>query len=780
MSLLWFEGFDEFNATSGLAGEYLTERGYLSNGVWGASSSVAETRFQSGRGWKFSTNCRWWKIVNDNPSEGIIGFAFNTVDDNIAPGGFLSFAYSDGTGPHIHCTVKFTDTVVTVQYNPDTSIGGLQDSVNTSPLAFYASTWNFVEVAFKIDPDAGYIRVRINGAPILSIIGVNTWNGSAGGTYPVYANTFEFGATGFASFLIDDVYLLDLTGTANNTYLGEVRVRTLTPNAVGSHTTWTPTGAATNWEAADNYDPTNTTIYNSSTTVGDYDLYNMDPLLSGATIFGLQIRGEYMHDDTGFYTVKNVMLTEGTLYAGHSMYTAPMSYVALADYYDLNPFTGVGWTQTEVNDMQIGPMIDNFGPGPVDPAPGGDPGGPGDGGGPGSPGGTPSPTWDLNSAYDFASRIGVNTHIEEYGSVYGDITLVKNCLDFVGITLCRDNPTLSTTSYNKIKTLGLEGIQFIAIPRPETSISSFVSQIGTLNTTDAPGCIFAVEGWNEMNGTWSSTQFHDNTIALWTAMKANPDTDTIPIASFTMAGIQTSLRTAIGDLDDYVDYGGLHIYANGGQPTLSFPGFEWYRWIDDARINFPTKPLGVTEGGFETCAGYDGTWGNIHTQATRNLNQIMVAWSNGAPYYFVYELIAKSIDPFCWGIFNLDGTPKESAVYLRNFLTILRNGAVSGMDGTIPFSLSGMPALGHSFCCKKDTNLYTIIAWAEPKVWSGNGGPEIVPPTLTALLTLTSDTATSFTVYDPALGTSSVATGSGTTQSFSIKDHPIFIDVVVV
>jgi hypothetical protein len=83
------------------------------------------------------------------------------------------------------------------------------------------------------------------------------------------------------------------------------------------------------------------------------DLYTVQAIVNGAAVFGVQISSALRQDDATQIVARNVLQTHGTLYYGADDYLN-QTYTVYEDIWDLNPFTGVGWTGAEANALEAG------------------------------------------------------------------------------------------------------------------------------------------------------------------------------------------------------------------------------------------------------------------------------------------------------------------------------------------------------------------------------------------------------------------------------------------
>ena len=106
-----------------------------------------------------------------------------------------------------------------------------------------------------------------------------------------------------------------------------------------------------------------------------------------------------------------------------------------------------------------------------------------------------SPTVAVSAA-SFVSSIGVNVHMWETTSGYGNLSLVENSLAYLGIVNVRDN--YIPASLSAFAALANSGYRLdLAIPSDAITIANYVTQIDAFNAAH-PGSIKAIEGPNEI------------------------------------------------------------------------------------------------------------------------------------------------------------------------------------------------------------------------------------------------------------------------------------------
>ena len=99
------------------------------------------------------------------------------------------------------------------------------------------------------------------------------------------------------------------------------------------------------------------------------------------------------------------------------------------------------------------------------------------------------------------------------------------------------------------------------------------------------------------------------------------------------------------------------------------------------------------------------------------------AVAQGVPATYLYELLDEWPDPNNtdreqhFGLFNNDGTPKQAAAALHNLTTILADPGNRAATGSgIAYTMSNMPASGHTMQLVKANSTSESIVWAEPNL----------------------------------------------------------------
>jgi trimeric autotransporter adhesin len=413
----------------------------------------------------------------------------------------------------------------------------------------------------------------------------------------------------------------------------------------------------------------------------------------------------------------------------------------------------------------------------------------------GSNDGTPSscvalaPTAQDVSA--FIKSLGINSHLSYPDTpYYGQSQRVISALQYLGINSIRDqspayiNDRVSALANN---TVAGAGIRFDALVpgNGAVNIAGSLANIGAFEQAH-PGAIAAIEGPNEINDppityagvTDSYSAGVQVTRDLWTAVQSNPVLAVVPVYALTLSngvpGVLTGARE-MGDLTAYVNYGNAHVYAccsnNVWQNDMPY-------WLPVFKQAVPRRPMVVTETGYQTIpSSVDEI-----SAAKYNLNTLFENALHGITRTYLYELVdlnssstnTSSDDHF--GEFHDDWTPKAGAAAIHNLTTILQRAGSGSASSSLYYSVSGLPATGHTYLLGSST-AFEIAVWIDATVYDPKSAKDIVAPVHSATVSLGSNYG-AVTVYDPLIGDRPIAAYSNVSKlTVSVADHPVIVQV---
>jgi len=281
----------------------------------------------------------------------IVGAAWKTDYASVA-----NWVWSFRNGGTYHLSLRFDSTQRFYVYNHATSA-----SSSYSPLTYTPGGWYYIEMKVKIDNTNGGVWVRINGvdqirlgAYALTPVGLDTLAGAGS----AIADTIIFGNINGSncSWNGDDVYMCDDSGSANNDFLGDIRVQTILPTADGGTNEWTAS-AGSRYDCVN--DPTLNSVTDyiqSGTTVGNKNTFafgNVTP--TSGTVKGVQILIGAMKDDAGSRSIAPVY-GNGTPASDVDGATVSVgdAYIYYSEIKEQDPVAAADWTISSVNAAEFG------------------------------------------------------------------------------------------------------------------------------------------------------------------------------------------------------------------------------------------------------------------------------------------------------------------------------------------------------------------------------------------------------------------------------------------
>jgi hypothetical protein len=234
-------------------------------------------------------------------------------------------------------------------YNP----GGLLGTTDPST-AILLGRYYYIEMQAVINQSSGSVIMRINGQVVLSVSG-NT--SPTGFNYADVVNVY--GPGGGAFVYVDDLYVTDNSGTANQSFLGDVEIGLIMPASAGDYTQWTPVPGPNNYAMVNNVPPQGDTSYvwSVAPASGPYplDTYFFQTVESGLVILAIQTNIIARKNDVG-----NRALSLVTRYGGANNVADPSgryvneTYIDYLNQQDVNPLTTSQWTPATLNAAQFG------------------------------------------------------------------------------------------------------------------------------------------------------------------------------------------------------------------------------------------------------------------------------------------------------------------------------------------------------------------------------------------------------------------------------------------
>ena len=325
MALLFMDGFD--------AGDALTKWN-----LGGSGASNTTTPFGIGRSWFLNSFSQTIKKSFTPSTQIFAGFHYRT--SNTVMQGTAFFRIYGDSGATNHLSLMFTGPTTIAVYRGATQ---LATGTATEPL----DSWAYIEISATIHDSTGSCSVRVNSAPVINFTG-DTKN--AGSSTNIDAVAFTAASSSAVQF--DNFYVCDATGSSPyNTFLGEVRIETVTPNGAGTDTQFTPSTGA-NYTTVDEL-PYSSVDYIYATASGTRDTYTMSNVPSGYNVLAVQSNVIAKKTDAGGTAVRPAIISGGSLYYGSSVALTPTD-TTISDIRTIDPATSTTWTISGVNNIEAG------------------------------------------------------------------------------------------------------------------------------------------------------------------------------------------------------------------------------------------------------------------------------------------------------------------------------------------------------------------------------------------------------------------------------------------
>ena len=210
-----------------------------------------------------------------------------------------------------------------------------------------ADTWYYIEFKATINNTTGSFEVRLNGATEISGTGLDLQTSAN-----AYATAVWFVPSASSP-------CSTTTCTSPTTSAGRSGSSPLLPGGNGTYSQMVGSdgNSTDNYLLVDEVGP-NTTDYVESATVGDKDSYAMGNLPTVPSSIIATRAGIYAAaSDAGARSLRILTRSGGTDYDNGVDFALTSTYRYYTDLRETDPATGVAWTESGVNAVEIGPKV---------------------------------------------------------------------------------------------------------------------------------------------------------------------------------------------------------------------------------------------------------------------------------------------------------------------------------------------------------------------------------------------------------------------------------------
>jgi len=226
----------------------------------------------------------------------------------------------------------------------------IANNLNIGSYPIVQGKWYYFEIKYYADNINGIAEFKVNEEIIFS------WSGDNYYVSRVTPYCIKFGWNGWMDYQIDDVYVVDTTGTSFNDYLGDIRIDAIFPSAAGNYSQLTPS-AGNNYECVDesSFDDTD---YVYSANSGDKDSYDYDAVptdLDDAAIYTLRMMSfskRTVASDN--IKMKHLIRQGGVDYVQSEQSLADDNFSKVEDFVFEDPSDSNPWTKAKINSAEFG------------------------------------------------------------------------------------------------------------------------------------------------------------------------------------------------------------------------------------------------------------------------------------------------------------------------------------------------------------------------------------------------------------------------------------------
>jgi hypothetical protein len=330
---------------------------------------------------------------------------------------------------------------------------------------------------------------------------------------------------------------------------------------------------------------------------------------------------------------------------------------------------------------------------------------------------------NVHRADDFVDSIGVNIHLIDSDSPYGNFAAVENALRTLGIRHVRDGliDTQWMPYYTRMNILGRDGIKCIFITNPQETTELLQSYPGRMKDS-----FEAYEAPNEYDDghdkDWAATLDRFLPV-LAIAARTGHQGAVFPIygPSFIHAGSASQLRGT----SQYFDFANLHNYFAGRNPGTAGWGDNGYgslSWdFDQIDKVWPGLPIVTTETGYLNDPS--DRQGIPESVAAKYLPRLLLEqYARGIRRTYIYELAdvthAEQGIHNTFGLVRSDFSPKPAYLAIQHLIAMLADPALTNSSTAftprdLDFSLTGELSNVHRLLFAKRDGSYLLAVWQE-------------------------------------------------------------------
>jgi hypothetical protein len=331
--MLWIDGFDELPDAGEAA--FLTSTDYL----FASGISHLLGRGDRGRSVRLSGPTAALSRALDAQTDLIIGMGFK-YENALSVDNVVLFQREVGGS---------IETIGALERNLS---NGLQFSILGTVLPVVVSpanvvqqdVFNYIEVRVLLNDAASRVVVKSNNEQIID----HTFDGTG-----LTMDRIAFDKKASGNHILDDLYILNTSGSENADFLGDCFVENIALSGNGSPIEWTPFGGALNYSNINETGAADELKYNVSNVVGARDMFQVSDLnILVDQIFAVMVGVRAKKIGSGATTLRSVVNLGVTDTLG-APWSPDADFKTKFSMYSATP-SGTAWTIGDFNSINIG------------------------------------------------------------------------------------------------------------------------------------------------------------------------------------------------------------------------------------------------------------------------------------------------------------------------------------------------------------------------------------------------------------------------------------------
>lgn len=231
----------------------------------------------------------------------------------------------------------------------------LWDSGGDARYRMVPGVYRYIEFKATIGASGSW-TLRVDGLASSEVSGSSVNTAGQGGST---ADRVTYNCISSTTVNLADMYICDGTGGTDNDFLGDLRVDPIFPNANGTNDQWLKSTGTDAYTVVDENPPNDDTDYLYSNTLNDLTTVGMQDLpYSPSIVHAIHIGIHARKTDSGPRGITPAIRTNANNYLDATELPLQTAYQILpTSLFVLNPNTGVRFTESEVNAIEIGAKL---------------------------------------------------------------------------------------------------------------------------------------------------------------------------------------------------------------------------------------------------------------------------------------------------------------------------------------------------------------------------------------------------------------------------------------